>query len=143
MDIRQVSPRYSVSPQINPEDVVAIKAAGFTKLICNRPDSEVPPTHKAAAIAAAAEAAGLTFVNIPLTHDTMNAGNLAAQRGELDSADGTVLAYCATGTRCTVAWSLTHVADMSVDELISSAADAGYDLAALRPRLEAMANDNT
>ena len=53
MDIRQITPRYSVSPQINPEDFAAIKAAGFTKVICNRPDVENPPSHQADAMAAA------------------------------------------------------------------------------------------
>ena len=55
MDIRQITPRYSVSPQISVEDVPAIKAAGITTVICNRPDAEVPPSHQAEALRKAVE----------------------------------------------------------------------------------------
>ena len=56
MDIREITPRYSVSPQISAEDIPAIVAAGFTCVICNRPDGEIPPSHHASVIEAAAKA---------------------------------------------------------------------------------------
>jgi uncharacterized membrane protein YedE/YeeE len=43
MDIRPLTPNYAVSPQIAIEDLPAIKAAGFTTVIDNRPDAEIPP----------------------------------------------------------------------------------------------------
>lgn len=136
MDIRQVTPRYSVSPQIAPSDMPAIKAAGFARVICNRPDEENPPEWQAAAMEQAALAEGLEFVNIPLTHQTMNPDNIAAQSAAME-AEGPVLAYCASGTRCTVIWSLGRAAEgMSADEILTTAAKAGYDLSGLRPRLE-------
>ncbi|MGB2201239.1 MAG: TIGR01244 family sulfur transferase [Pseudooceanicola atlanticus] len=137
MDIRTVTPRYSVTPQIAPEDVGAIKAAGFTKVICNRPDAENPPELQAAAMEQAVKAEGLDFVSIPLTHQTMTPDNIALQEEAVASAEGPVLAYCASGTRCTVIWSLARAAEgMSADEILKTAADAGYDLSGLRPRLE-------
>ncbi|TIO54795.1 MAG: TIGR01244 family phosphatase, partial [Mesorhizobium sp.] len=42
MEYRQISEDYSVSGQIQPEDIVAIKDAGFKSVICNRPDDEQP-----------------------------------------------------------------------------------------------------
>ena len=68
MDPRTLTPRYSVSPQISVEDIPAIAEAGFTAVICNRPDSEVPPSHQADAIGAAVRAAGLDFDVLPSTH---------------------------------------------------------------------------
>ncbi|MDE3029426.1 MAG: TIGR01244 family phosphatase, partial [Paracoccaceae bacterium] len=41
MEIRALTPDYAVSPQIEPADVAAIKAAGYTTVICNRPDREI------------------------------------------------------------------------------------------------------
>jgi len=38
MDIRQLSPQYAVSPQIDASDVPAIAEAGFGTIICNRPN---------------------------------------------------------------------------------------------------------
>ncbi|KGM49036.1 TIGR01244 family sulfur transferase [Pseudooceanicola atlanticus] len=137
MDIRTVTPRYSVTPQIAPEDIGAIKAAGFTKVICNRPDAENPPELQAAAMEQAVKAEGLDFVSIPLTHQTMTPENITLQEEAVASAEGPVLAYCASGTRCTVIWSLARAAEgMSADEILKTAADAGYDLSGLRPRLE-------
>jgi len=136
MDIRQVTPRYSVTPQIAPSDMPAIKAAGFTRIICNRPDAENPPEFQAEAMEQAARAEGLEFVNIPLTHQTMTPENIAAQTEAMD-AEGPVLAYCASGTRCTVIWSLGRAAEgMSADDILATATKAGYDLSGLRPRLE-------
>lgn len=136
MDIRQITPRYSVSPQINPEDLAAIKAAGFTKVICNRPDAEVPPSHQAEAIQAAAEAAGLGFDVLPLTHQTMTPDNVAKQFAMVDDAEGPVLAYCASGTRCTVVWALSQAGQQPADVILDTAARAGYMLEQLRPQLE-------
>lgn len=139
MQLRQVTPRYFVSPQIAAEDIAALADAGFTHVICNRPDAEVPPSHQAAAIGAAVEAAGLTFVVNPLTHDTMTPDRTGLQRDTLDGAEGKVLAYCASGTRSTVAWTLAHVGDLGPDSVLQAAAEAGYDLAALHPRLQMIA----
>lgn len=136
MDIREITPRYSVSPQINPEDLAAIKAAGFTKVICNRPDVEIPSSHHAEVMAEAAKSAGLAFFNLPLTHQTMTPENVAAQMAEIEASDGPVLAYCASGTRCSVIWSLGQMGSLSVDEILAATHRAGYDLSGLRPRLE-------
>ncbi|TGR60034.1 TIGR01244 family phosphatase, partial [Mesorhizobium sp. M2D.F.Ca.ET.223.01.1.1] len=37
MEYREISEDYSVSGQIQAEDVAAITAAGFNSVICNRP----------------------------------------------------------------------------------------------------------
>ena len=139
MDIRTLTPRYSVSPQIAVEDVPAIVEAGFKTVICNRPDAEVPPSHQALALQNAVEAAGLKFEVLPLTHQTMTPENVAAQRDMYENNPGPVLAYCASGTRCSVVWALGQVGDLGVDAVLSTAAQAGYDLSNLRPALESLA----
>lgn len=136
MDIRQITPRYSVSPQIFPEDLAAIKAAGFTKVICNRPDNENPPELQADRMAAAAAEVGLEFFVLPLTHQTMTPENVARQAAEVEASTGPVLAYCASGTRCSVIWTLDAAPKIGVNEALTAAARAGYDLSGLRPRLE-------
>ncbi|MDO6800679.1 TIGR01244 family sulfur transferase [Shimia thalassica] len=139
MELRQITPRYFVSPQIAAEDVPALKEAGFTLVICNRPDAEIPPSHHAAAIGTAVTAAGIDFFELPLTHDTMTPENLAAQRAALEASEGKVLAYCASGTRSTIAWSLGHANSLPVDDILNAARQGGYELEQLRPRLEMIA----
>lgn len=140
MMARSLTPDYHVSPQISAEDIAELKAAGFALVICNRPDAEVPPSHQAAAIAAAAEAADLPFVVLPLTHQTMNAENVLRQKELAQSAGGPVLAYCASGTRCSVIWALGHAETLGADAVLEATAQAGYDLSGLRPTLTHLAS---
>ncbi len=137
MDIRKVTDTYFVSPQISPDDIAQIKAHGITTILCNRPDTEVPPSHQAAAVRAAAEAAGLSFFELPLTHQTFTPDNLMAQKSVWQSAEGACLAYCASGTRSTIAWALGLAGEHGADDIIAAAAAAGYDLRNMRGALEA------
>ena len=139
MDIRQITPTYAVSPQISPDDCQSIADAGFVAIICNRPDMEVAPYNRSVTIEAAAIAAGLTFVDLPITHQTMNAENVLAHRAAIDAANGPVFAYCASGTRSSVVWSLGQAGDMPSDEIIAATSKAGYDLRGLHPQLEILA----
>jgi uncharacterized protein (TIGR01244 family) len=139
MDIRPLSDRYAVSPQIEPGDLPAIKAAGFAAVICNRPDVENPPPLQADEMRRAAEAAGLAFHVLELTHQTMTPENIARQRELIEGAAGPVLAYCASGTRCSVIWSLGQAGHMPVDDILSATRQAGYQLDQMRPTLEALA----
>jgi uncharacterized protein (TIGR01244 family) len=139
MDIRQITPDYAVSPQIDPADMPAIAAAGFKAVICNRPDAEVPHELSTEVMRIAAEAAGLGFVVNPVTHQTLNMDMVAEQMAAMGAAGGPVLAYCASGTRSSIVWSLGKAGEMAADDIIAATAKAGYDLAGLRPRLEALA----
>ncbi len=139
MEIRQITPKYNVSPQIDVEDIPALKEAGITTVICNRPDGEVPPSHQAAAIEAAVTGAGLTFRPLPLTHQTMTPQNIAQQMAFIEASEGPVLAYCASGTRSSVVWALGQAGQQDTDAILKAVAAAGYDLEGLRPTLENLA----
>ncbi len=137
MDIRQLTPRYFVSPQIDPADMPALKAAGITCILCNRPDAEVPPSHQAAAMRAAAEAEGLVFEELPLTHQSLVPDVIAQNRTAGAATEHTVLAYCASGTRSTIAWALGQAGQMEGDAIMQAAQAGGYDLSNIRHVLDA------
>ena len=137
MDIRPVTPDYAVSPQIAPDDIPAIVAAGYVALIDNRPDGEIPPEIGSAAIREAAAAAGLAFHHNPVTNGAMTLDNVVAQGRVLDAAGGPVLAYCRSGTRSTIVWALSRAGRLPADEIVALAAAAGYDLARMRDQLTA------
>lgn len=139
MDIRQITPTYFVAPQIDAADINDIAAAGITTVICNRPDAEVPPSLQADAIEAAALAAGLAFVRLPLTHQTMNPENVELHAKTIEKSAGPVLAYCASGTRSTIVWALGKAGKMNTDDVLAAARSGGYDLDNLRPTLDAIA----
>ncbi|MFK7834932.1 MAG: TIGR01244 family sulfur transferase [Sulfitobacter sp.] len=128
MDIRQLSPRYFVSPQISPDDISGLKEAGITRILCNRPDMEVPPGLSAQTMRGAAEAAGLSFAEQPLTHQSLVPDVIAENRALGAETDEVVLAYCASGTRSCIAWALGQAGEMPAEDIMSAARAAGYDL---------------
>lgn len=138
MEIRQITPQYAVSPQIDASDLPALAQAGITRVICNRPDSENPQSRQHAAMQDAAQTAGVEYVYHPLTHTTMSPENVAKQQELAAAAPGPVLAYCASGTRSSVAWALSRTGAQDVDEILGATRAAGYDLEGLRPALNAM-----
>lgn len=137
--MRQITPTYFVSPQIIPEDLPDIAAAGIARIICNRPDAENPPDLRADAMRTAAEAAGLDFAVLEIAHQSMTPENAARQREMIETASGPVLAYCASGTRCSVIWALGQAGRMATDDILARTAAAGYALEQLRPALDQMA----
>ncbi len=139
MDIRPLSPTFAVSPQIGVEDIPAIVAAGYTTIICNRPDAEVPPSHQAQAIGAAATAAGLNFIVKPVTHQGLNMELIADQKASMDACDGPILAYCASGTRSSIVWSYAQAGEMPTSDIIAATSAAGYDLGGMGPQIDAIA----
>jgi uncharacterized protein (TIGR01244 family) len=139
MDIKPPSPTFAVSPQIGVEDIPAIVAAGYTTIICNRPDAEVPPSHQARAIGDAASAAGLSFIEQPVTHQGLNMEMIADQKASMDAADGPVLAYCASGTRSSIVWSFAQAGEMPTQDIIAATSAAGYDLGGMGPQIDAIA----
>ena len=138
--IRFVDDAISVSPQIRPEDVPAIKAAGFAAIVNNRPDAEEAGQPAGDDLRAAAEAAGLGYRAIPVTHAGFSFPQVEAMREAMAAAGGPVLAYCRSGTRSCNLWALAAVAEgADADAVTRKAADAGYDVAGLRPLMDAVA----
>ena len=135
---RKLDDSISVAGQISVADVAEAAAQGFTMVINNRPDDEQPGQPSGAQIEAAAQAAGLAYRAIPITHAGFSADQVTAMRGALVAAPGPVLAFCRSGTRSTLIWALAQ-ANMGArpEALAAKAAAAGYDLspiAGLLPR---------
>ncbi len=139
MDLRQLTPDLAVSPHILPEEVPALAEAGFRVLINNRPDDEVGADQDHDAMRAAAEAAGLRYYYIPFTPGQITPDMIAAQAEAL-AGPGPKVAYCRSGNRSTVLWALTRAGIEPAEDLLSTAADAGYDLTGIRPLIESLAD---
>ena len=140
MTLRRIDDSISVAPQIRPEDVPAIAAAGFTAIVNNRPEGEELGQPTGAEVRAAAEAAGLSYAEIPVTHAGFSATQVEGMAKALEASPGPVLAYCRSGTRSCNLWALAE-ASRGGDpvELTGKAAGAGYDISGIRPLLDALA----
>ncbi len=138
--IRQINESISVAPQIAVEQIAEIAAAGFKTIVNNRPDDEDAGQPSGDAIRAAAEAAGLKYVSIPVTHAGFSHPQIDAMTQALTDSDGPVLAYCRSGTRSCNLWALAAAkAGRNPNLLLAQAEDAGYDLRGIRPMLDALA----
>lgn len=139
---RPLNESISVSPQIALDDIAAAKQEGVTMIINNRPDGEDPAAPQSADIEAAAKAADLDYVAIPITHSGFSAPQVDAMIAALDKAQkggGKVLAYCRSGTRSTLLWALAQAkSGKNPTQLSATAAGAGYDLTPIRSMLDAL-----
>ncbi len=137
MEPRQITEDFSVAPQITPEDIPAIAAAGFRSIMCNRPDDEEPDQPHVSAVTEAARAAGLETCCVPFSSATMTEADVAAFRAALDEMPKPMLAYCRTGTRCTMMWSLVNYDTLGAETILRATSAAGYDMSSLLAQLQA------
>jgi uncharacterized protein (TIGR01244 family) len=139
---RKIDDHFLAAPQIAVSDIADAKALGVTTIVNNRPDGEEPSAPQGAEIEAAALAAGLDYVAIPVTHAGFSGPQVAAMAIALENATGPVLAYCRSGTRSTLLWALarTQLGDDKAS-LQTKAAGGGYDLSAIDHLIDVVAGN--
>ncbi len=97
--VTHITPDFAISPQITAAQLAKLKDAGFTTVICNRPDHEDAGQPTFAEIKAAAEAVGLEAHHIPIKPGQVSGADVAAFDTAVTTAKGKVLAYCRSGGR--------------------------------------------
>ncbi|MAC77969.1 MAG: TIGR01244 family phosphatase [Rhodobacteraceae bacterium] len=135
MDIKTIAPGLSVSPQLLPSEMDQIRARGFRSVICNRPDAEGPDQPGHDEMRAAAEAAGLQFLYLPVTPGMVTDETADAFGTALTQLPGPVLAYCRTGTRSATLWSLSQAKTRALPDILAATAAAGYDMNGVARRI--------
>jgi sulfide:quinone oxidoreductase len=140
MQIHKLTDQLSVSPQVALDDIAKLSALGFKSVICNRPDKESDDQPAMSAVESAVKAAGLTWQYQPVLSGNITDQDVTDFTQSMSKLPQPVLAFCRTGTRCSILWALSKVNTMSVDDILNTAAEAGYNLSGQQPRLEALAN---
>ena len=75
-----------------------------------------------------------------MTHAGFGEEQVRAMSAALAEARGPVLAYCRSGTRSTLLWSLAQALEgRDLEAIAADAAGAGYDVAPIRPLLQMLA----
>lgn len=139
-DFRKLSESMLASPQIGLAEIEAAKDQGVTLVINNRPDGEDPEAPQGDEIEAAAKAAGLDYIAIPIGHSGFSEPQVDQMIAALESAKGKVLGYCRSGTRSTFLWSLAQAkSGAGPDEIAAAAMAAGYDVSPIRPMIDMLA----
>ncbi|MBL4811649.1 MAG: TIGR01244 family phosphatase [Rhodobacteraceae bacterium] len=135
MDIKHISSRLSVSPQLALADMAEIANLGFRAIICNRPDAEGADQPTFSEIEAAAKAAGLEARYQPVTPGKVSDEDAAGFAEALDALPGPVVAYCRTGTRSATLWSLSMAETVPLPEILAATKAAGYDMGGVARRI--------
>lgn len=135
MQLRKITEKVTVSPQITAADMAAIKAEGFRAIICNRPDGEGPDQPSFEEIEAAAKAAGLEARYVPVQSGMVKDDDVAAFGAALKEIQRPVLAYCRTGTRSATLWSFHESKKRPMPEILAATKAAGYDMNGVARRI--------
>ncbi len=140
-DFRRLNENVMVSPQLALEDIAAAAAQGVAMIVNNRPDGEDPDAPQGDDIAAAAAAAGLNYVAIPIGHAGFSEPQVDAMIAALEQAEGPILAYCRSGTRSTLLWALAAAKQgVEPDTISRTAMQAGYDVSPVRPMIDMLSS---
>src|ERR1700724_1200831 len=131
-----VTEKLAVAPQPKLSDFQELKRQGFTTIVNNRPDGEDPSQPGSAAEKAAAAAAGLGYVHIPVTSTGITDDDARLLKETIEQAPGPVVAHCRSGARSFYLWVLSG--DSHADaELLAKAAELGVEANAARAWLAA------
>ncbi|MFX0540751.1 TIGR01244 family sulfur transferase [Roseovarius sp. S4756] len=135
MDPKTISARLSVSSQIAPADVAALKEMGYRSIVCNRPDGEGPDQPSFTEVAAAAEKQGMEARYIPIEGGKVSDEDAQIFGSALETLPGPVLAYCRSGTRSATLWSLSQAKGHPVADILAATQKAGYDMSGVVRRI--------
>ena len=135
MDLKKITDKVSVSPQITAKDMEAIKAAGFRAIICNRPDGEGADQPSFEEIETAARNAGIEARYVPVTSGMVKDEDVSAFSAALKDLQRPVLAYCRTGTRSATLWSFHESKKRPMSEILAATKAAGYDMNGVARRI--------
>jgi len=139
-DFRPLDQQFWASPQISEAEVLEARDRGIRMIVNNRPENEAEGQPPGARIEAAARAAGLDYVAIPITHAGFDEEQVQSLVAAMRRADGPILAYCRSGTRSTFLWALASAVEGGDPAKIAAEASAaGYDVSPIAPLIEMLA----
>lgn len=131
MKYHRLSADLSVAPQLQLDDLAALREAGFRSIICNRPDgegAEQPSFHQ---VQSEARRLGMQARYLPVVPEAIDNGSVLAFDAILAELPGPTLGYCRSGKRAATLWALSQAGKRPASELLAIAASAGYDLSGL------------
>jgi len=105
LTVHRLDADVCVSPQLGPEAMAEVAAAGFRSVINNRPDFEGGPSQPTnESVASAARAAGLDYAFLPVAPNFQSEDDIARFRDLIASLPNPVLVFCRSGARSSKLW---------------------------------------
>ena len=129
VEIKQVNDEFSVSAQINLQDVQTLAAQGIRSLICNRPDGEAGDQINVTEIETAAAESGMEVVYLPVISGDFTDVEVSGFLTAIERLPKPTHAYCRTGTRSITLWAFyQRRLGVPNGQILAAAQRCGYDL---------------
>lgn len=97
---KQLCPEFTVCGQISVADVAVLARQGYRSIINNRPDGEGGPSQPTSAeIEAAAKAAGMSYVHVPVASMMITPEQVTRYQALCADLPHPIVAFCAAGGR--------------------------------------------
>ena len=105
LPMQRLDADVAVAGQLAPEAMAEAAAAGFRSVVNNRPDFEGGPNQPTnASIEAAARAAGLEYVFLPVASNYQSPEEIARFAELIETLPKPILAFCRSGARSGRLW---------------------------------------
>lgn len=136
MAFKQITPSFSVAPQLTRDDLAAAVQAGYRSIISSRPDGEEPGQPNAQEMARLAGEYGLEFAHVPIVPGKATDADADRMADALAALPQPTLGFCRSGMRAATLWALAQAGRADAATILGQAKAAGYDLADLKPALK-------
>jgi uncharacterized protein (TIGR01244 family) len=137
--VKRVGEKFfiAVAPKRGNKDIEEAAKGGINVIINNRPDGESEDQMSSAEIEAAAQAAGVEYIHIPVVPTEISDEQISAMADAIQQAgDRYVLATCRTGMRSMIMFALAQAkVGVEYGDLMGLAKEIGFDLIEHRDRM--------
>jgi sulfide:quinone oxidoreductase len=131
----QLEDGLAVAPQLVAPDFAGLAQMGFRTVVNNRPDGEVAGQLPSAEAEQAARAAGLGYHYLPVANARVTDADVVhAFTVLIQTVPRPLLAYCRSGTRCTLLWAQARAKVLGCETTLGIGRGAGFNMGALRSR---------
>ena len=128
LDIKKFTASFAVSPQISVTDLDKIAGMGFKSVINNRPDGEVAGQALSTDIEEKCRELDIEYVYLPVISGELDADSIIQFNKLLDLLPSPILAFCRSGTRCSILWISSAEDPVTLNNRLQCANAQGYSL---------------
>ncbi|MDB9772378.1 TIGR01244 family sulfur transferase [Alphaproteobacteria bacterium] len=138
MQIIQLDSQTFVGSQISLDDITEQNFRNINTIIITRPEDEELDQPTFASIKLIGNGIGIKVYQIPVISGQITEEDVQAFEALTNKEGGPVFIYCRSGHRAASLWALNKAKKgLLTEEILYIAKNAGYDLAALGPKIAA------
>ena len=143
----KLNENITVGPQPSADEINALPSSGFKSVVNFRTAGEDEQTLSPDDEGEKVRAAGMQYLHVPVSMDSMNQSKVDAFREKLKALPTPIFAHCKSGKRAG-AMTMMHVAveqDMSGEQALQKAEEMGFecDVPELKDFVKSYVDDNT